>query len=163
MSRLGMLYALTEEEAEDLKKCPQQERYDYMLEDIEEILFGSPRSCELDKAWEGLQFCFGGGKWSEDNTVPLNIIFGGEFLVDTENEVITLKDPTAVKEIVAYLKKNDIQQIIKDNIYKIKKDEYSLPIDENSIDYLIGWSEDILSFYENAEKGNYYVIFSVDL
>lgn len=163
MSRLGMLYALTEDETEELRKCPEQERYDYMLEEIEEKLFGSPRGCELDKAWEGLQYCFGGGKWREDNIVPLNIIFGGEFLVDTENEVITLKDPPTVKEIAAYLKEHNIRQIIEDNIHKIKKDEYSLPIDENSIDYLLGWSEDILTFYENAVKGNYYVIFSVDL
>ena len=56
MSRLGMLYALTEEEVGKLRAVPVEERYDYMLEEIEEKLFGTPRSCELDKAWEGIQY-----------------------------------------------------------------------------------------------------------
>ena len=100
MSRLGMLYALTDAEVEKLRSVPMEERYDYMLNEIEENLFDSPRACELDKAWEGLQLCLGGGKWSEVNSVPTNIIFGGEYLVDTEEEVITLKNGDDVKNIV---------------------------------------------------------------
>ena len=52
MARLGMLYALNEEDVKKLRSMPEEERYEYMLEEIEEALFGSPRSCELDKAWE---------------------------------------------------------------------------------------------------------------
>ena len=36
-----------------LRSIPE-EGYEYMLVEIEEALFGSPRSCELDKAWEGM-------------------------------------------------------------------------------------------------------------
>ena len=61
MSRLGMLYALNEEDVKKLRSVPEEERYEYMLEEIEEALIGSPRSCELDKAWEGIQYCLGGG------------------------------------------------------------------------------------------------------
>ena len=53
------------------------------LEEIEEALIGSPRSCELDKAWEGIQYCLGGGQWNEDNCIPTNIVFGGEGLFNT--------------------------------------------------------------------------------
>ena len=57
MSRLGVLYALKEEEELNrLRSLPQEERYDYMLEEIEENLLGTSRGCELDKAWEGIQF-----------------------------------------------------------------------------------------------------------
>ncbi len=81
MSRLGMLYALEDSEVTKLRSMPMEERYDYMLNEIEENLFGTPRSCELDKAWEGIQYCLGDGKWNEENKVPTNIIFGVNFLV----------------------------------------------------------------------------------
>ncbi len=37
MSRLGMLYALNEEDVKKLRSMPEEERYDYMLEEIEEL------------------------------------------------------------------------------------------------------------------------------
>ena len=58
MSRLAMLYALDDGEVNELRSVPMAERYDYMLNEIEEKLFGTPRSCELDKAWEGIQYCW---------------------------------------------------------------------------------------------------------
>ena len=72
MSRLGVLYALKEDELNKLRSLPHDERYDYMLEEIEETLLETPRGCELDKAWEGIQYCLGGGEWNEENSVPAN-------------------------------------------------------------------------------------------
>lgn len=161
MSRLGMLYALTDTEVEELRSVPAEERYDYMLDEIEEKLFDTPRACELDKAWEGIQYCLGGGKWSEVNGVPTNIVFGGEFLVETEEEIITLKNGGDVKEIVEFLRKNDLREIIINNFWKIDDDfEYK---DDGGLDHTLGWSEDILPFYENALLENCQVIFTVDL
>lgn len=160
MSRLGMLYALTDAEVEKLRSVPMEERYDYMLNEIEEKLFGSPRACELDKAWEGLQLCLGGGRWSEINSVPTNIIFGGEYLVDTEEEIITLKNGGDVKDIVEYLRQNDLQDIINQNFWKIDVDfQYK---NSDGLEHTLGWSEGILAFYENALKENCQVIFTVD-
>lgn len=48
MSRLGVLYALKEDELNKLRSLPHDERYDYMLEEIEETLLETPRGCELD-------------------------------------------------------------------------------------------------------------------
>lgn len=62
MSRLAMLYALDDGEVNKLRSMPMAERYDYMLNEIEEKLFGTPRSCELNKAWEGIQYCLGSVK-----------------------------------------------------------------------------------------------------
>ena len=160
MSRLGMLYALTEREVEELRSVPVDERYDYMLNEIEENLFDSPRACELDKAWEGIQYCLGGGEWNETNGIPTNIIFGGEFLVETEDEAITLKTAGDVKNIVEYLRKNDLQEIIKENFQKIDDDfKYK---DDNGLEHTLDWSHDIIPFYENALKENLQVIFTVD-
>lgn len=160
MSRLGMLYALTDAEVEKLRAVPMEERYDYMLNEIEENLFDTPRACELDKAWEGLQLCLGGGKWSEVNSVPTNIIFAGEYLVDTEEEVITLKNGDDVKNIVEYLRQNNLEEIINRNFWKIDVDfQYK---DNDGLEHTLGWSEGIFQFYENALKENLQVIFTVD-
>ena len=113
MSRLGVLYALKEDELNKLRSLPHDERYDYMLEEIEETLLETPRGCELDKAWEGIQYCLGGGEWDEENSVPTNIVFGGEFLVETEDEIITLKTHSEVKQIVVYLHQNNLQEVLK--------------------------------------------------
>ena len=101
MSRLGVLYALKDDELNKLCSLPQAERYDYMLEEIEESLLDTPRGCELDKAWDGIQYCLGGGTWKEGNSIPANIVFGGEFLVETEDEIITLKKHSDVIQISA--------------------------------------------------------------
>lgn len=123
-------------------------------------MFDSPRACELDKAWEGIQYCLGGGEWNETNSVPTNIIFGGEFLVETEDEVITLKTADDVKNIVGYLRKKDLQEIIKQNFQKIDDDfRYK---DDYGLEHTLDWSRDILPFYENALKENLQVIFTVD-
>ncbi len=160
MSRLGMLYALTDEETEKLRSVSAEERYDYMLNEIEESLFDTPRGCQLDKAWEGIQYCIGGGKWDESNQIPTNIIYGGEILVETDDEIITLKNHDDVKQIVEYLRKNNLQEIIQKNFWNID-DEFRYK-DNDGLDHTLGWSEEILSFYENALKENCQVIFTVD-
>ncbi len=160
MSRLGMLYALTDEETEKLRSVSAEERYDYMLNEIEESLFDTPRGCQLDKAWEGIQYCIGGGKWDESNRIPTNIIYGGEILVETDDEIITLKNHDDVKQIVEYLRKNNLQEIIQKNFWNID-DEFRYK-DNDGLDHTLGWSKDILSFYENALKENCQVIFTVD-
>ena len=160
MSRLGMLYALTDAELEKLRAVPPEKRYDYMLNEIEEQLFDTPRACELDKAWEGMQYCLSGGQWNNENRVPTNIIFGGEFLVDNDDEVITLKSKSDVKEITDYLRRNDLREIINRNFWNIDDDfRYK---DNDGLEHTLDWSEDILPFYENALKENCQVIFTVD-
>lgn len=162
MSRLGVLYSLTEIEVDKLRSLPEEERYDYMLEEIEESLLGTPRGCELEKAWEGIQYCLGGGQWHEENIVPTNIIFGGEFLVETDDEIITLKNHSDVEKIVAYLRQNDLQEIIRKNFYNIDDQEFMYK-DDDGLEHVLGWSENIRSFYVNALKENFQVIFTVDL
>ena len=70
MSRLAMLYALEDSEVEKLRFMPMEERYTYMLNEIEEKLIDTPRGCELNKAWEAIQYCLGGGKWNDENKIP---------------------------------------------------------------------------------------------
>ena len=162
MSRLAMLYALEDSEVEKLRSMPMEERYTYMLNEIEEKLIDTPRGCELNKAWEAIQYCLGGGKWNDENKIPTNIIFGGEFLVDEDDDVITLKTRSDIEEIVAYLHQNNLQELIKKNFWNIEDENFQYKDDNDELDFALGWSEDILAFYENALKENYQVIFTVD-
>ena len=162
MSRLAMLYALEDSEVEKLRSMPMEERYTYMLNEIEEKLIDTPRGCELNKAWEAIQYCLGGGKWNDENKIPTNIIFGGEFLVDEDDDVITLKTRSDIEEIVAYLHQNNLQELIKKNFWNIDDENFQYKDDNDELDFALGWSVDILAFYENALKENYQVIFTVD-
>lgn len=163
MSRLGVLYAVNDEELNALYNISEDERYDFMLEEIEPNLFDTPNGYELDKAWEGIQYCLGGGQWNEDNVLPLNIVFAGEFVVDSEDSVITLKTKDEVRKIADYLEKNDIQTTIAENFAYIPSDNYTLPKDENNLLYLQEWSKGLGEFYKHAAKENRNVIFTVDL
>lgn len=163
MSRLCVFYALQDEEVQKLRKMPQKERYDYMLEEIEPSLLGTDAGYEMDKAWEGVQYCLGGGVWSEENCSPWNIVFAGEFLVDTEEEVMTLKGHEEVRQIVEFLQNHDLTAILRENFDSIPAQEYSLPKTGEGLEYLIDWSRGLKAFYEKAMESHSQVIFTVDL
>ena len=163
MSRLGVFYALNEEELQALRDLPEEERFQYMLDEIESRLFGGEFGCEMDKAWEGVQYCLGGGVWSEENRVPLSIVFGGEFLVNRPDEIITLKTHRDIGEILEFLSGHDLEALLRANFEKIPQKDYSLPRDGENLEYLIGWSRGLRDFYERASRARRQVIFTVDL
>ena len=89
--------------------------------------------------------------------------YGKPYTKETEDEIITLKTHSEVKQIVVYLHQNNLQEIIRKNFPLINEQEYSLPKNDDTLNYLLGWSGDIQSFYENAQKEGCSVIFTVDL
>ena len=163
MARLGMLYAITDEALEQLKAQDIDQMYDYMLEEIEEELFNTPEAFELDKAWEGIHYCLCEGDWYKEGGIAPDIIFGGELLLDEDDNVIFLKTPEKIKEIVNYIQENPIEETLKNNFDTIPEEEYTLPKDEDNLNYLLGWSEELLEFYKNALDKELNVIFTVDL
>ena len=163
MARLGMLYAITDEALGQLEAQDIDQMYDYMLEEIEEELFNTSEGFEINKAWEGVQFCLGKGAWNEENKVPYNVVFGGELILDHNDYVISLKKSEVIKDIVAYLEANNLQETIKNNFDKIPEEEYTLPKDEDNLTFLLDWSEGLLEFYKNALDKQLNVIFTVDL
>jgi len=163
MARLGMLYAVNDDEVSLLKSQNADDMYDFMIEFIEKKYFSTSRACELDKAWEGIHFCFHNGVWVEDDSVQSKVIFSGAYLLDHNDHVITLKDTDDVNKIVAYLGEVKIEDVITNWFHNIDPTEYTLPIDDDGREYLLGWSEEITSFYLNAQESNLNVIFTVDL
>ena len=54
-----------------------------------------------------------------------------------------------------------MQIIIQKNFWSITDEEFRYK-DNDGLEHVLGWSEDILAFYENALKENCQVIFTVD-
>lgn len=163
MARLGVFYAVSDEEILNLKKQSKENMYDYMLEEIEEKYFNTSKGYYLDKSWYGLQWILGSGEWIEENILPHNIIFGGEVLLDFENNFISLKNKKNIIEICEFLEKYNLEKIITENFSKLKQEEFNQNLDEDFRDYLIDWSKGIKDFYENARRENFNVIFTVDI
>lgn len=163
LGRLGVFYALTDDELYQLHRRPANERYDYMLEEIEPRLLRTPRGCEMDKAWYGIQLCLGAGRWHETKRTPFNIICGGEYLVNTDAELMSLKTHEDVKKIVSYLRRHNLAELLEQNFPEVAKKAEDLPASATDLEYLLEYSKDILPFYENALQENLQVIFTVDL
>ncbi len=162
MSRRAVMFAITDEELEKLNNCPEDERYDYISEVFEDELWDTPACLELDKAWEGIQYCLGGGLWNESNAIPTNIIFGGEFIVNTDENVITCKLKTEIRSIVKYLIKHNLTEIIEKNYTLIDQKNINQAINEDFLEYLISYGNTLLPFYENALANHLNVIFTCD-
>ena len=64
---------------------------------------------------------------------------------------------------MAFLNSVNLEDIIKNGFQNIDQSSYSLPVGDDGLDFLLGWSEELKTFYENAQKNNLNVIFTVDL
>ena len=81
----------------------------------------------------------------------------------TQEKMCIRDRPSDIKLIVEYLKENNVQDIIKKNFNKIPENDYSLPKDEENLQFLLEWGEGILDFYKGAIEENFNVIFTVDI
>ena len=164
MSRLGMLYALSNKEIAQLKEKADEEKFSYLLESLAPTYANTERAYELYSAWEGLHYVFGDGEWIESATLPYNIVFGGDTtILDDGDYVILQKSHDSLKAIVAYLESIDLKQLIWTNIPKIPEDDIDMPLDEDFMYFVWNWSKELKDFYRFAEKEGYDVIFSVDI
>lgn len=65
---------------------------------------------------------------------------------------MTLKNHYDVEKILEYLRQNNLQELIRKNFCKIEDESFQYKDDEG-LEHTLGWSQGILSFYENALKG----------
>lgn len=164
MSRLGMLYALTDEEVTALKNTPEDDRYDYALSHYETPYLYTPRAYEFHQAWEGLHYVFTGGEWIEDDLVPYNIVFGGrDYLLETDKAVLLLKPHDSLEAIITHLRGLDLKTLIKETVPKLSEEALDMPLDEDFMAYLYNWGHELLDFYQFAFDNNYHVLLVVQL
>lgn len=158
---LGVLYALNEPQWQELMDTPQADRLDYVMDRLESELYDSEYCYDLDKAWEDLQYCLCVGTWCDGETVPANIVAGGERLFSGEDGAITAKDHTQVAAIVDYLQAHDLTDMIEQHYPKNSRHspEEQTEIKADLRDMIQGLSD----FYAQAKARDHQVIFSLAL
>ena len=81
MGCLGVHFALTDAEVEQLRSLPsEQDRLDYVVEDLEETYFSGLKQyiAESDKAWDAIHRAFADGEMTWDGgEYPLNHVVLG--------------------------------------------------------------------------------------
>ena len=83
--------------------------------------------------------------------------------MDTEEDLISLKNHDDVRRIVDYLQRHEVKDIIRKNFPKVEADSSGLPAYVTDLEYLLSNAEGLLPFYEYALKEQLQVIFTVDL
>lgn len=179
MGCLAVLFALNEQEVEQLRLVKRQDRSDYMHEEIEEVFFDDypEYTCELDKSWDAMHRMLTDGNLNFENTFqPLcNVIFGGEFLYglvrESSGEVITpetegdefmiLKTPEQVAEIAKVLPGRTKAEC-RECYNKIDEDDYGFPLDDEDFEYTWEYLQESLAFWKKAAEEKRYVLFTVD-
>ena len=179
MGCLAVLFALNEQEVEQLRLVKRQDRSDYMHEEIEEVFFDDypEYTCELDKSWDAMHRMLTDGNLNFENTFqPLcNVIFGGEFLYglvrESSGEVITpeteddefmiLKTPEQVAEIAKVLPERTKAEC-RECYNKIDEDDYGFPLDDEYFEYTWEYLQESLPFWKKAAEEKRYVLFTVD-
>ena len=169
MSCLGVLFALTEKEAAQLKAVPRNGRFNYMYENIEDIYFDKYPEFkqELDKSWDAMH------RMLTDRTLlygdkcqPLcNVILGGEVLYGSEWEeedgILVLKTPGQVSEIAKLLPHQDKEEC-RHAYDSINEEDYGFPLSEDDFAYTWEWMQGSLEFWQRAASEKRYVLFTAD-
>ena len=163
MGCLGVHFALNKQELAALLATPIGERADYIGEVIEAELFESDRDrvAESDKAWDDIHRALTDGYFGDDNgTYPLNhVIMGGQSIYDGDDYIIVLKTAAQVREIAAALE-TMTRERLRAGYDQIDPDECGWSVGDEEFEYVWGWFEPMVAFYQRAAAGNYAVIFT---
>lgn len=179
MGCLAVLFALNEQEVENLLAVERSDRSQYMHEKIEETFFeGFPEyMCELDKSWDAMHRMLTDGNLNFENKYPplCNVILGGEFVYglmrkpsgevviidDEDDEYMILKMPEQVMKIVEALPKRTKEECRK--CYDmIDEGDYGMELDNEDFEYAWGYFQESLDFWKRAAAEKRYVLFTVD-
>jgi len=179
MACLAVLFALSEQEVENLLAIQRKERSEYMHEEIEENFFDNAPEylCELDKSWDAMHRMLTDGNLNFENKFPplCNVIFGGEFIYglmrNPSGEVVypegeddaymILKTPKQVTEIAKALPEKTKDECRK-CYYMIDEEDYGWQPDEEDFEYTWEYLQSSLDFWKKAAEENKYVLFTVD-
>ena len=167
MSCLGVLFAVTQADVERLRSIPADERYDLIINEIEEEWFENrpELTCELDKSWDAMHRLLSDGTLSfgADRGAALAIL-GGEVIYPVEDEddyIIIAKSPEQVTEVCQALESLTDEEIRK-RYDAIPDDEYGGYKGEDDFEYTLEYLHDSISFWKNAALNDLWVLFTAD-
>lgn len=163
MGCLGVHTALDgADEANLLSLKSDEERYEFLTEEIEERYFKTPFAAESDKAWDAIHRCFDNGKLTYDASTPLRmVVLGGTPLYDEDDYIIVYKSADDVREISGALQ-NVTADALRRLHDQIDEREYGGRLDQQHWEYVWHWFEGVRGLYARAAEANRAVVFTAD-
>lgn len=166
MSCLGVYFALTSEQASELRNRPSEEsRLEHLQEMIEPEFFEQHPEwmAESDKAWDGIHrtltdgtLCRSGGPY------PLNhAVLAGELLYTESDYIMSLKTPIQVADVAKALA-DLTESTFRKRYFAIKPGDYGSPLTEEDFQYTWEWFQRVRDFYAKAAAENRFVLFTAD-
>jgi hypothetical protein len=164
MSCLGVHFSLGEQTVIKLKSYKRESaRLNFLQEKIEEEYFDAYPDwvCETDKAWDAIHRILTDGDLTWDNgQYPTNhVILGGELLYTKPDYMMSLKNPSQVKEIGVAIKQIT-EKYFREAYFKIDPEKYGCLVE----DFLYTWEnfDSLRLFWDRATIENRYVLFTAD-
>lgn len=166
MSCLGVHFALTEKEVEDLRSLDdEQDRLDQLQEVIEDHYLNHEKqfAAESDKSWDAMHRALTDGKMSWDGgDYPLNhAVLAGELLYTDSDYIMSLKTPEQVRDVAAALA-GITEADFKRRYDAIDAKSYGFPLTDEDFRYTWDWFQGIREFYARAAQAGRFVLFTAD-
>lgn len=162
----GIHFALSDAEVEYLHSLTsEQDRLDYILEDLEESYFEDHEEylAESDKAWDAMHRALtdGGLDW-DGGEYPLNhVVLGGEALYTAPDYIMSLKSPPQVRDVDAALR-GMTEPEFRRRYFAIDPSDYGMELSEEDFGYTWSWFENVRKLYATAAAANRHVLFTAD-
>jgi Domain of unknown function (DUF1877) len=156
---IGVLFALTTADEERLANCPEDERPDFIGNEIEE-LYTDEWSCDTDKSWDAIHRAFNDSLLTYDFVnAHQGVILGGVAGYSETDYIISYKTADEVTRISEALSKLT-EQDFRTRYFAIAEDEYGMATSED--DFAYSWSnlEGLKTFYHKAASARRCVIFT---
>jgi Domain of unknown function (DUF1877). len=166
MTCLGVHFALTEEEAADLRSLrDDQSRLDHLQEDIEETYFAEhpDLKADCDKSWDAMHRALADGQLTWDGgEYPLShVVLAGEPLYSKSDYIMSLKTPQQVRDIAAALPAITEAEFRR-RYFAIDAKSYGFPLSEEDFGYTWDWFQGVRDLYTRAAQEGRFVLFTAD-
>jgi hypothetical protein len=162
MSCLGVLFALTDADAQRLLAAEGPDAVMTIVEDIEEK-WDEAWLAQTDKSWDAIHRSLSNGtRFHDEGEYPLNrAILGGKLLYSGEDYVVAYVAPNEVKDVAAALLPITEQDLRK-RYDAIDADDYDG--EHGDEDFKFTWTNflAVREFYKKAAAGGRSVVFTVD-
>ncbi len=157
---LGLHFALSAADEQRLRALSVSKRLRVVSDELEES-YADEWMCDTDMFWNAIQRAFNNSELSYDFDEPLQgVIFGGEALTDTEEDIISLKSAGQVKDIAAALDSLSEDQF-RDAYFEIDPEQSGFEPDEEDVENCWETITELKAFYNRAAGVGRSVIFTV--
>ena len=166
MGRLGVHFALTEQEVSDLRSLSDdQARLEHLQENIEERYFAEHPDlmAESDKSWDAMHRTLTDGQLTwEGGDYPLNhVVLAGELLYTQSDYIMSLKTAQQVSDISTALQALT-ESDFRHRYFAIDEQSYGATLSEEDLQYTWEWFQVVRDFYTRAAKEGRFVLFTAD-